>query len=72
MPCEGRASAMGSTKPGRFRTTRGDDRHAIDIRPSRLNGEIDFLLLKIAEALGDDFPELVSAGDPAELHVDGL
>ena len=55
-----------------FVTAGGHDRHAIDIRPSRLNGEIDFLLLKIAKALGDDFAELVSAGDPAELHVDGL
>jgi len=50
----------------------GDDRDAIDVRPSGLDGEFDFLLLEIAEALGDHFADLVAAGDPAELHVDGL
>ena len=49
---------------------RGDDADAVDVRPSRMDLEVDSFLFEESETLGDDFTELVTAGEPSELHVE--
>ena len=40
--------------------------------PARLDRDVELLLLEVAELLGGDLADLVVAGEPAELKVDGL
>ncbi len=50
----------------------GDDRHAVDAGTARLDHDIELLLFEVAHVLGDDLADVVVAGEPAELKVDGL
>lgn len=49
---------------------RRDDADPVDVRPTRMDLEVDAFLFEVAETLGDDFAELVPAGEPSELHVE--
>ncbi len=53
-------------------TPGGDDCHAVDAGTARLDHDVELLLLEEAHALGRDLADLVIAGEPAELEVDGL
>ena len=49
---------------------RRDDADPVDVRPTRMDLEVEAFLFEVAETLGDDFAVLVPAGGPAELHVE--
>jgi len=50
--------------------TRRDDPDAVDVRPAGMDHEMEPFVLEIPESFGDHFTELVSAGEPPELHVE--
>ena len=50
--------------------SRGHDPDAVDVRPARVDHEVDAFFLEKTESLRDDLAELVSAGEPAELHIE--
>ena len=51
---------------------RGDDGDAVDAGPAGMDHDVELLFLEVAEMLGRDLADLVVAGEPAELEIDGL
>ncbi len=45
---------------------------AVDAGPAGMDHDVELLLLEVAELLGGDLADLVVAGEPAELEIDGL